>query len=211
MAREFGFMPRTRSGEDLTAAYRRINASLWHDLEQGTIGPDELKIERFRRLIEHLDFTAISRPLEPEFLNMQFIMRLTGCAELVPTAKAVVASIAPVSIITNGFANVQRPRLAASGLSDLVDHLFISEEIGAAKPQKAFFDHVLSALGNPDPRECVVVGDSLSSDVAGGLAAGMDTVWFDRSEMLGEKRVTPSPDRTPTHRITRLVQLRDII
>jgi 2-haloacid dehalogenase len=211
MAREFGFMPRTRSGEDLTAAYRRINASLWRDLEEGAIGPEELKIERFRRLIEHLDFTAISRPLEPEFLNMQFIMRLTGCAELVPTAKAVVPSIAPVSIITNGFADVQRPRLAASGLAEYIDHTFISEEIGAAKPQAAYFDNVLAALGNPDPRECVVVGDSLSSDIAGGIAAGMDTVWFDRSEMLGEKRVTPSPDRKPTHRITRLVQLRDII
>ena len=211
MAREYGFMPRTREDEDLTAVYRRINASLWREFEQGSITPDELKIERFRRLIEHLDFTAISRPVRPEFLNEQFILRLSGCPDVIPTAAAVVAAIAPVSIVSNGFADVQRPRLEASGLLPYVDHVFISEEIGAAKPQKAFFDHVLAELGTPDPGECLVVGDSLSSDIAGGNAVGMDTVWYDRSEMLGEPQRTPTDGHVPTFRITRLVELRSIV
>lgn len=211
MAREFGFMPWTTDGEDLTAAYRRINASLWQDLEQGKIEPEELKVERFRQLIEHLDFTALSRPVAPEFLNMQFIMRLKQCPEVVPTAAPVIASIAPVTVITNGFADVQRSRLEGSGLLPHISHVFISEEIGAAKPQPAFFDYVLRALGNPAPAACLVVGDSLSSDIAGGNAAGMDTVWFDRSEMLGETTPIPKPGQEPTHRITRLVELRDIV
>jgi 2-haloacid dehalogenase len=211
MAREFGFMPWTTEGEDLTAAYRRINAALWRDLEHGDIEPDELKIERFRRLISLLDFTAISRPVAPEFLNMQFITRLKQCPEVVPTAAPVLASIAPVTVITNGFADVQRPRLGGSGLLPHIDHVFISEEIGSAKPQRAFFDHVLRELGNPDPGQCLVVGDSLSSDIAGGNGAGMETVWFDRSEMLGETAPTPASAQTPTHRITRLVELRKIV
>lgn len=214
MAREFGFMPRTREDEDLTACYRRINASLWEDLEQAAITPAELKVERFRRLIEHLNFTAISRPVTAEFLNDQFVRRLAMCPEIVPTADRVVAWLAErstVSIVTNGFADVQRPRLAASGLEPHISKLFISEEIGAAKPQPAFFEHVLQALGNPDPSDCLVVGDSLSSDIAGGRAAGMDTVWFDRSEMMGEAPRSPGPDRAPTWRITRLVELRDIV
>ncbi len=210
MAREFGFMPWTKDGEDLTAAYRRINAALWRDLEQGRIEPEALKVERFRRLIDLLDFTALSRPVAPEFLNMQFIMRLKQCPEVVPTAAPVVASLAPVVVITNGFADVQRPRLTGSGLLPHISHVFISEEIGAAKPQRAFFDHVLRELGNPDPARCLVVGDSLSSDIAGGNAAGMDTVWFDRSEMLGESSPTPGDGQTPTYRITRLVELRAI-
>ncbi|MEX2444307.1 MAG: YjjG family noncanonical pyrimidine nucleotidase [Alkalispirochaeta sp.] len=211
MAREFGFMPRTTDEEDLTAAYRRINASLWQDLEQGKIEPDELKIERFRRLIAHLDFTALSRPVAPEFLNLQFIMRLKQCPEVVPTAAPVLASIAPVTVITNGFADVQRPRLEGSGLLPYISGVFISEEIGVAKPHPAFFDHVLRELGNPDRARCLVVGDSLSSDIAGGNAAGMDTVWFDRSEMLGERAPTPAAGETPTYRVTRLVELREIV
>ena len=214
MAREFGFMPRTLDDEDLTACYRKINAGLWAELEQGRITPEELKIERFRRLIGHLNFTAISRPVTPEFLNDQFVRRLGMCSEIVPTADRVLAWLAEratVSIVTNGFAEVQRPRLAASGLEPFISNLFISEEIGAAKPQPAFFEHVLSSLGRPEPGECLVVGDSLSSDVAGGRAAGMDTVWFDRSEMLGETPPTPAPDAAPTWRITRLVKLRDIV
>ncbi|HKK49649.1 MAG TPA: HAD-IA family hydrolase, partial [Alkalispirochaeta sp.] len=211
MAREFGFMPWTVEGEDLTTAYRRINVALWHDLEQGDIQPDELKIERFRRLIDLLDFTALSRPVAPEFLNMQFIMRLKQCPDVVPTAAPVVASLAPVVVVTNGFADVQRPRLEGSGLLPHISHVFISEEIGAAKPQRAFFDHVVQTLGNPDPSRCLVVGDSLSSDIAGGNAAGMDTVWFDRSEMLGESSPVPGGGQTPTYRITRLVELREIV
>ncbi len=210
MAREFGFMPWTVDGEDLTAAYRRINTALWRDLEQGLIEADALKVERFRRLIDLLDFTALSRPVAPEFLNMQFIMRLKQCPEVVPTAAPVVASLAPVVVITNGFPDVQRPRLEASGLMPHISHVFISEEIGAAKPQPAFFDHVLRELGNPDPARCLVVGDSLSSDIAGGNAAGMDTVWFDRSEMLGESSPVPGDEQMPTYRITRLVELRAI-
>lgn len=211
IAREFGFMPRTTDGADIVAVYRRINASLWRELEAGGIGPEQLKIERFRRLIPHLDFSGISRPVSAEVLNHHFIMRLKQCPEVVPTARPVLAAIAPVVVVTNGFADVQWPRLRASGLMPSVSRVFISEEIGAAKPQPAFFDHVLRELGNPDPAECVVVGDSLTSDIAGGNAAGMATIWYDRSEMLGEPRYTVPEDNRPSYRITRLVALKDLI
>jgi FMN phosphatase YigB (HAD superfamily) len=213
MAYHYGFMPITVDGEDLVGAYRRLNAELWRRLERGEIAPEELKIERFRRLRDILNFTALSRPVGAEFLNRRFIDALSRCGDVVPTAAGVLASIGPVSIITNGFAAVQRPRLEQSGLMPMVDNLFISEEIGAAKPRAAFFDHVLQAVGNPDPRDCVVVGDSLTSDIAGGNAAGMDTVWFDRRGTLGESAgVQDDIDaNTPTYRITRLVELRPIV
>lgn len=211
MAREFGYMPRTKDGEDLTTAYRAINGELWRAYERGEIATEELQIERFRRLIERLDVTAAIRPPEPWFLNMQFIKRLTACAELVPLADRVVPDLAPIVAITNGFPEVQYPRLQASGLQRWIDGVFISEEIGAAKPSREFFDHVLRELGNPDPSTCVVVGDSLSSDIAGGIAAGMDTVWFDRSAALGVHAAFRPEGIEPTWRITSLVQLRDIL
>ncbi len=211
MALEFGFMPVTKEGVDLTTAYREINAELWRQLEEGEIGPDELKIERFRRLVRILDFSAISRPVEPEFLNRQFIARLSRCGEVVPTSPQVLRAIAPVVVVTNGFADVQRPRLDASGLGPYTSDVIISEEIGAAKPQRAFFDHVLARLGDADPAECIMIGDSLSSDIVGGNRAGIDTVWLDRSAMLGETPPEVTGERRPTWRITRLVQLKEII
>lgn len=214
MARDYGFMPRTRHDEDLTTCYRRINRELWEQLERGTITPEKLKIERFQQLVAELDFTAVARPVEAWFLNEQFIVRLAQCAEHVPTAGPVVAALArqaSISIITNGFADVQRPRLKASGFMDHVAHVFISEEIGAAKPQPAFFQHVVSALGDPDPATCLVVGDSLTSDIFGGRAAGMPTVWFDRSAALNEQTPTPNAENTPDFRITRLVELKAIV
>lgn len=216
MARDFGFMPWTIDGEDLTTAYRRINGTLWRALERGEIAPDELKIERFRQLAELLNFTAISRPVPPEILNRQFIQRLSTCGELVPTARTVLEKLAPVTVITNGFADVQRPRFAATGLEPCIDHVFISEDIGVAKPDPAFFDAVVSALGNPERSECLVIGDSLTSDIAGGNAAGMDTVWFDRRVITGEStqsdgEAKDAPSHPATFRITRLVQLYDIV
>ena len=210
MAREFGYMPRTLDGEDLTAAYRAINADLWCLYERGEVSIDTLQIERFRRLIERLDVTAAVRPPEPWFLNMQFIMRLKRCAETVPLADRVVPAIAPVIATTNGFPDVQYSRIEASGLASSFERVFVSEEIGAAKPSKTFFDHVLAEIGDPDPTECIVVGDSLTSDIAGGIAAGMDTVWFDRSAMLGTTAAPPDGVQ-PTWRITSLVQLKEIV
>lgn len=211
IAREFGFMPRTLDDEDLTTAYRRINSALWAALERGEIAAADLKIERFRQLSDVLDYTAISRPVAPEVLNQQFIARLATCGEVVPTARAVLAAIAPVVVITNGFAEVQRTRFAASGLNEFVSDLFISEEVGANKPDPAFFTHVLDRLGNPDPATCLVIGDSLTSDIAGGNAAGMDTVWFDRSEMIGEPAPAGAGTHPATYRITRLVELKQIV
>lgn len=211
MALEYGFMPVTTEGKDLTRTYRVINAELWRQYEKGHIASEELRLERFRRLAAVLDTSALARPLDPAFLNEQFVARLSRCATLVPTADAVVKKIGPVSVVTNGFANVQHPRIERSGLAPYFDHVFISEEIGAAKPQKAFFDHVLAELGDPDPARCVVIGDSLSSDIAGGRAAGMHTVWFDRREMLGEPVVSVPADRAADAHITRLVELYGIV
>lgn len=206
LAREYGYMPRTKEGEDLTTVYRRINNALWRALERGEVTAEELKIERFRQLSEHLNYTALSRPVEPMQLNHRFIQLLSRCGEVVPTAPAVLSQIGPVSVITNGFADVQRSRFQQSGLLSHINGLFISEEIGSVKPDPAFFESVLDSIGRPGRDRCLVVGDSLTSDIAGGSAIGIDTVWFDR-----EARTSGTISHPATFRITRLVELKEII
>ena len=80
--------------------------------------------------------------------------------------------------MTNGVASAQHGRFARSPLRDLFPHVFISEEVGYAKPDPRFFQVVVDRLGIRDTRRAVVVGDNLISDIGGGNAAGMDTIWY---------------------------------
>ena len=80
-------------------------------------------------------------------------------------------------IATNGLAAMQAGRL--SELAPLFERVFVSEEMGVVKPDPAFFAQMLRALGTTADR-CLMIGDSLSSDIAGAAAAGMDSVWFNR-------------------------------
>lgn len=92
-----------------------------------------------------------------------------------------------------------------SRLDRLVRNTFISEQLGANKPEKAFFDYVEGHIPGFDAKKALLIGDSLSSDIQGGINAGIDTCWFDR-----ENRVCPENLR-PTYKITELKQLYGIL
>ncbi len=156
--------------------YQRVNAEAWRALEAGAVTPDRLRVMRFERLEAELGVA-----IDPPSFSSEYLRRLAMHAPLVDGAVAVVAALQPrhrLAIITNGLADVQRPRLARSPLQPAFEHVLISEELGAAKPDPAFFEIALARLGRPAPEEVLVVGDSLSSDIAGGAAAGLDTCWF---------------------------------
>lgn len=85
-----------------------------------------------------------------------------------------------MALVTNGAACLQREKLAASGLSEYFEAVVVSADLGVAKPDPSVFEHALSSLGL-DPDDAVMVGDSLSKDVEGALAAGLGAVWVNRS------------------------------
>ena len=82
-----------------------------------------------------------------------------------------------LALITNGLRDVQRPRLAGSAIGDYFAEVIISEEVGAAKPDPAIFDAAFELLGRPPRAKVLLIGDSLSSDIAGGRDYGLDTCW----------------------------------
>lgn len=203
LAHEFGFSLTTTGGTDLLCEYRRINRALWQRLERAEITPAAVRRRRFEMLAEHIHTTAAARPPDPACLDRAFMRRLRLCAIPVPGALALIRSIAPITIVTNGFAEVQHSRLAIAGISAYARHVFVSEEVGAGKPQREFFDHVLRVLGDPAPAECIIVGDSVSSDITGGKRAGMTTVLFDPGD--------DHSDGLADYRIRRLSELRAIL
>ena len=163
---------------DFVNAYRRINNALWERFNRGEIEKREITETRFSLL-----FREFSVPLDGADFNDRYLDCLSRLGYLLPGADALCRTLHEAGLalytITNGVGFVQKRRFAASGLAPNFDGVFISEEIGAAKPAKAFFDYVLAHVREQDTRRILVVGDSLTADVAGGKHAGLDACWFD--------------------------------
>ena len=156
--------------------YQRVNAAAWRALEEGRVTAARLRVMRFEQLAAELGVR-----LDPVAFSAVYLGQLSMQAHLVDGALSLVSGLSAthrIAIITNGLSDVQRPRLARSPLAGLVGPVVISEEVGAAKPDPAIFAIALERMGDPDRRDVLVIGDSLSSDIAGGAAAGIDTCWF---------------------------------
>jgi 2-haloacid dehalogenase len=165
-----------RFEEGYMDSYRRINQDLWHLLEQQEIKPEVLRVRRFELFLEDIKMEA-----SVEKLAATYIEQLGLCFDLVDGAYEVLNTLhvkSKIAIVTNGLTAVQRSRLELSPIKTFITELIISEEIGAAKPHAVFFDTAWECTGNPPKNDVLIIGDSLSSDMQGGLNYGIDTCWF---------------------------------
>jgi 2-haloacid dehalogenase len=163
--------------------YKQINHDIWQELEQGNISPVKLSVERFRRYAQNLGLDFDAAGFSEGYLN-----NLSKAAELVEGAEDVVKSLygkVGMLIITNGLRAVQRPRLERSTIKPYIKDIVISEEIGSGKPNHPIFDAAFALMGNPSKKEVLIVGDSLTSDIRGGLNYGVDTCWFNPAQITG--------------------------
>jgi 2-haloacid dehalogenase len=182
--------------------YRKINQQIWQDFENGRISAENLRLERFQRLFRELQITT-----NTSSFSQQYLRNLSQGADLMAGAEETICALHGsfrLAIITNGLKDVQRPRLALTPVADMFDHIFISEEIGAAKPAAAFFDAVFDQLGQPARAAVLVIGDSLTSDIEGGNGYGLDTCWFNPQ---GIPRIDAVPVRYEIRRLAELFSL----
>lgn len=162
--------------DDVRARYRRINARHWARLEAGETTPERLRVDRWAELLTEEGHVGVGARAVAD----AYITHLAAGAHLVDGAVEVLDDVARdhrIAFITNGLADVQRPRLTAAGLLHRAEAVVISDEVGVAKPEPAIFDLVLAAMGRPDRSRVLMIGDSLTSDIAGGYDAGLDTAW----------------------------------
>jgi 2-haloacid dehalogenase len=185
------------------AVYRDVNGRAWRALEAGHVTAARLRVMRFEDL-----FADLGLGLDPVAFSGAYLRCLGQQTQLVDGALDVVRALAPshrIAVITNGLAEVQRPRLRRSAIAPWVEHLVISEEVGAAKPDPAIFAAAFERLGGPAHDEVLMIGDSLSSDIAGGAAFAIDTCWFNPlAKPAGDGPV-------PTFEIRRLAELPGIV
>ncbi len=160
--------------QTLLREYRRINEGLWKEAAAGTIGLDQLAVERFRRLARELGLGE-----DPQSLSRRYLRELASHAQMLPGSAAALDRLsrrAVLGLLTNGIASVQRSRIAAAGIEVFFQRIFVSEEVGISKPDPAIF-HLAARELHVAPYELLCVGDNPSSDIRGAHAAGMPTCW----------------------------------
>jgi 2-haloacid dehalogenase len=164
---------------DSLSTYQRINQALWHSVETGELTPGVVKLRRFELFLDALGAASDATAFSAIYLEC-----LANCSELLDGAATVLAALHRhyrIAILTNGLKEVQRGRLARSVIRHHISDVIISEEIGAAKPAKAFFDAAFARLGTPSRREVLMIGDGWASDIEGALKYGIDACWYNPS------------------------------
>lgn len=162
--------------EELRRLYSGINAALWKQLEKGLVTRDIIKIRRFEQLLEATSISADPKRISDAYAEAlsHYGMVLNGAIELCQT----LSPHFDMYIVTNGTAHIQRRRLAVSGLLPYFSGVFISEDVGSQKPEKKFFDHVFANIPEKNKEKICIIGDSMSSDILGGINAGIDTCYY---------------------------------
>ncbi len=191
--------------EEMTARYSVINRSYWLRLESGELSKEQVTVGRFRTFFEELGITHVS----PEELNVDYQRELGSVFFFMEGAKELVALLKERGyrqyVVTNGVNATQANKMRLSGLDRIMDGVFVSELMGYPKPRKEFFDGCFAALSDVDRNKCILVGDSLTSDMRGAENAGITSCWFNPEKQ--EKDVDVRTD----YEIRRLEELIPIL
>ena len=189
--------------EELYACYRRHNHAAWDKLDRGLITKERLVVERFENFL-----AEIGAPLDPAECNRVLLEGLGSSTFMLPYAVEVIETLAKTHrlfLVTNAVASVQKNRLAKSQIAPYIEEAFISETAGAAKPSSAYFEYVFAHIDGITKENCLVIGDSLSSDIQGANNFGLPCCWYNPK---GEKNST---DLRIDYEIHDLRELYDIV
>ena len=176
--------------ENVLRLYSEINDLWWKKLERKECTREELMLGRFKDFLIALGVKNV----EPEFLSDNYPKCLANGAFLYDGAKELMEELSKVYdiyIITNGIGFVQKSRIEKCEYLPYIKGTFISEEVGAVKPEKEYFDAVLKEI-NASNDDCLIIGDSLTADIKGGINALIDTVWFNPLKSANKTDVTPT-------------------
>ena len=213
---KFGLGP---CSEEMIATYSGINVRYWKMLERGLIKKQDMLVERFR---EFFSLVNVDVAMAEEFNeNYQIALGDTIC--FMENAKELLIQLKAAGFIqiavTNGTARAQSKKLKRSGLDQIFDRVFISEEVGAEKPDVKFFERVFSECGIHRRSQVLIIGDSLTSDMQGGINAGIATCWYhpvrpgkerDRDETSHEDQEN-APEISVTYEVSSLSEITRIV
>ena len=174
--------------DELYAAYSKINSALWKLLEQGGITQKVLRVRRFEQFFEAIDRGDLDAQematVYADALGRQSVP-IQGAIEAV----ARWSKIVPVIIVTNGISKIQHGRMDGSEVRHYISGMVISEEVGAAKPDPKMLEIAMEMAGVRNKRRALMLGDSLSSDIAAAANAGVDACWYNPHGVENKKNL----------------------
>lgn len=167
--------------EESLKLYTKINKAIWEEFERGEITSDKLRVERFERFSKKVnkDFDATS-------FSKTYAKFLGEGAYLFEDSVEIIDYLSKkykLVLITNGLKEVQKNRISKTPLKDYFQELVISDEIKISKPDPRIFDYALEKVGHNDKSKVLMIGDSLTSDMQGGINSGIDTCWYNPSNL----------------------------
>ena len=182
--------------DEIVAMYSEINDGYWKKLENGEMTREQILSGRFATLYERL---GVDR--DPILTWKTYESNISNCGFVLDGAIEILSELSKSYELygaSNGTASVQDKRIEASGIAPYFKDIFISQRIGYNKPDKRFFDICFEKAKVTDIKDCVMIGDSLSSDIKGGKNAGMITIWYN------PKSKEPNPDVLPDYQVSSL-------
>ena len=169
--------------EDVLGTYSAINKAHWEMLERGELTREEVVTGRFKVLFDRfglpVDAVACARAYEQNLAIGHYF--LPGAEEAVDR----LSKKYRLFLVSNGTASVQKGRMTSANLYRFFEKVFVSQEIGYNKPAKEYFDGCFAQIPDFDPRKAMIVGDSLTSDILGGINAGIATCWVNPKGLPG--------------------------
>lgn len=179
------------------------NVRIWKRLEKGEITKPQLRADRWNIILGKLGIDYDGTILEEMFENgvAEYACPVEGAYDLLDYLKGKYK----LYIVSNGFRFVQESRLKIGDFEKYFDGLFVSEDIGIPKPAREFFDYCFEKLGNPLKEDTLLIGDSLSADIIGGINYGIDTIWFNKNGAI------LSEDIEPTYIVNKLEEIMEIL
>ena len=185
--------------QEMFRVYNSVNKQLWADYENGSIGLAHVLNSRFSETMLRLGEVVDGI----EWENMYRELLGNGC-QLMEGALEVCQRLSVshrLFVITNGVTQTQIKRLKQSGLHDFFEDIFDSQSIGFQKPFKEFFDYVIGHIKDFNKKQALVIGDSLNTDIKGGILSGIDTCW------INTKSQKCSEEIQSTYTVTSLTEL----
>lgn len=185
--------------------YRKNNISQWQLFEQGKLTKPQVLINRFELTFRELDLplskAKSTGDLYEEYLKDGFFV--VSYAVEVLTA---LQSDCQLYVVSNGVAEIQNSRMKGSGLEKYFIDRFVSETVGYPKPQIEYFNYCFAHIDNFDKAKTLIVGDSLTSDIQGGVNAGIDTCWFNPKHLANSSTLSPTYEIDDLRQILNLVK-----
>jgi YjjG family noncanonical pyrimidine nucleotidase len=182
--------------------FRTVNNELWDLFDTGRIASDVIRKERFRRILGH--FGVADEKLDRD-LSSDYLDQCPRKGQLMPYATEVLDYLTGryrLTVITNGFDEIQQLKMAAGNLHGYFDHIITSQKAGHRKPAREIFEFALQH-NDTQCHEAIMIGDNLITDVGGARGAHIDAVFFN-----SEQR---AHDEQPEFEITSLLELKRIL